>query len=85
MKQIPLDLLVQKLSGDLVNLLNEAGTCEPQTQMLGQDLVIPRNYQIDEDDIRYAESTVPIYSAYVAKTLHPANGDSSEEGNLITT
>jgi len=47
-------LLVEKLSIDVENVLNAAGTCNPSVQALGYTLVIPKNYPIDDGEIRFS-------------------------------
>ena len=78
--------LLQQSTPSLGKLFHEVGTSEPATQSFSEELSIPPNYNIQGEEVLYAESSQPIYNLQVSKELHAEEVDDEEEDTqLITT
>lgn len=78
LNRIPLDVLIEDYSTDLLTLLRDHGVSTPLEQMLGGNQTIPNNYAIDREHTNFSLSTIPIYTLEAKKQLHP-DMDSSKE------
>jgi hypothetical protein len=85
LREIPFEILVEKYSKNVLNILQESGTIAPDAQQFGREHILPTNYNMAEGVTKFAQSSVPVYGARVASTLHPSTSESSESDPPVKT